>query len=482
MRNSLVGLLIAAGLAGASTAHAQSYSFTLLDSVVPDSTVPAVPYSISGNGMVIAGGDLRYQQGEQPFIWRKVGDQWVRSQLPAPEPGPGLPQNRGRGMALSFDGDVIGGMAGDSSALFRPNYGYPAIWTDVLSGQPQLQLLASTELGRGMCGGVTADGASAVWSSTPVLDEIPQTSLWEQGVNIVIAPAPGSPLTSASVFSFFAPQVVSADGSLIGLAGTEQNTGLRLAYVRDQGVIRQLEVQGSLAVADIGGPERLVRAISSDGTTIVGEGASGPTNFATTRAVTWSRSGAMTILPRISPSLPAPGAVWTTATDVSADGQVIVGSQYRILPFLGARWQLQEARALVWVNRLPRTLQSILTAQGVNLGGVIPVIITGISDDGRTLTGAGIASIASDSPIVSFVATILPPGVCDDIDFNRDGSRFDPTDINAFLSVFSEGPCIPAGANCRDIDFNNDGSLFDPCDIDSFLLVFSEGPCTICGS
>ncbi|GEM_PF-2420065 len=31
---------------------------------------------------------------------------------------------------------------------------------------------------------------------------------------------------------------------------------------------------------------------------------------------------------------------------------------------------------------------------------------------------------------------------CDDIDFNNDGSVFDPTDIDAFLSVFSEGPCI----------------------------------------
>jgi hypothetical protein len=70
---------------------------------------------------------------------------------------------------------------------------------------------------------------------------------------------------------------------------------------------------------------------------------------------------------------------------------------------------------------------------------------------------------------------------CNDIDFNNDGASFDPTDIDAFLSVFSEGDCIPNTATCDDIDFNNDGGLFDPCDIDSFLLVFSEGPCTLCG-
>jgi hypothetical protein len=71
--------------------------------------------------------------------------------------------------------------------------------------------------------------------------------------------------------------------------------------------------------------------------------------------------------------------------------------------------------------------------------------------------------------------------VCNDIDVNNDGSSFDPTDIDAFLSVFSEGPCVPDTATCDSIDFNNDASLFDPCDIDAFLLVFSEGPCTLCG-
>ncbi|MFO0858076.1 MAG: hypothetical protein U0640_12055 [Phycisphaerales bacterium] len=78
--------------------------------------------------------------------------------------------------------------------------------------------------------------------------------------------------------------------------------------------------------------------------------------------------------------------------------------------------------------------------------------------------------------------TQIPTGpICDSIDFNNDTSLFDPQDIDAFLSVYSEGPCVPPSATCNDIDFNNDGSLFDPCDIDAFLLVFSEGPCTACG-
>ncbi|MFO0858818.1 MAG: hypothetical protein U0640_15845 [Phycisphaerales bacterium] len=70
---------------------------------------------------------------------------------------------------------------------------------------------------------------------------------------------------------------------------------------------------------------------------------------------------------------------------------------------------------------------------------------------------------------------------CDSLDFNNDTSLFDPQDIDAFLSVYSEGPCIPTTATCNDIDFNNDTSVFDPCDINSFLLMYSEGPCTPCG-
>ncbi|MFO0858664.1 MAG: immunoglobulin domain-containing protein [Phycisphaerales bacterium] len=75
--------------------------------------------------------------------------------------------------------------------------------------------------------------------------------------------------------------------------------------------------------------------------------------------------------------------------------------------------------------------------------------------------------------------TITPQG-CDSIDFNNDTSVFDPQDIDAFLSVYSEGPCIPETSICSDIDFNNDSSVFDPCDISSFLQVFSEGPCALC--
>ncbi len=103
------------------------------------------------------------------------------------------------------------------------------------------------------------------------------------------------------------------------------------------------------------------------------------------------------------------------------------------------------------------------------------------SDDVIGLGEQGLGFLPMDTLIVRPTAPSFTGPICDDIDFNNDSSFFDPQDIDAFLSVYGEGSCIPESATCNDIDFNNDTSLFDPCDIDSFLLVFSEGPCTPCG-
>jgi hypothetical protein len=69
----------------------------------------------------------------------------------------------------------------------------------------------------------------------------------------------------------------------------------------------------------------------------------------------------------------------------------------------------------------------------------------------------------------------IPDDACDSIDYNSDGLFPDTGDIDAFLVVFSGGPC--PSTSCNDIDFNNDGLFPDTGDIDALLRVFSGGPC-----
>ncbi len=143
------------------------------------------------------------------------------------------------------------------------------------------------------------------------------------------------------------------------------------------------------------------------------------------------------------------GATWALLDDVGAGGAVFNGG--------------------AWVERtyiLPGT----------------PTATTRLKFPARDL-GADtnyIEAFVDDFAVDELQCIDVPTG-CDSIDFNNDTSLFDPQDIDAFLSVYAEGPCIPGTATCNDIDFNNDTSIFDPCDIDSFLLRFAEGPCTPCG-
>jgi hypothetical protein len=125
----------------------------------------------------------------------------------------------------------------------------------------------------------------------------------------------------------------------------------------------------------------------------------------------------------------------------------------------------------------------VFSACGDDVGGCgLGTRLTGIPIVAGQEYNIAVRAWSTDIADGRLAVTFVPAGpTCNSIDFNNDGGLFDPTDIDAFLSVFSEGPCIPDTAMCSDIDFNNDGALFDPCDIDSFLLVFSEGPCTLCG-
>ncbi|MFO0856260.1 MAG: hypothetical protein U0640_02745 [Phycisphaerales bacterium] len=356
-------------------------------------------------------------------------------------------------------------MAGDAGFQLALNYGLAAVWTNVLSGAATLQVIDNNTAGAGLSNGIAADGSPALLSvstSSPT----PLRTIWKwEGGTITPLDIPES-FGFVSTYDYFGSQRVSADGSTLvfrygavdASIAVKNRDGLNIQLARNPELFPVFSAYTPTAV---------------DGT---GEKVAGHvwrSSVGTYRAVWWDAQNQLHVLGRPTGT---PNANNSMATAMSIDGSVIGGLQFaNVVP----AWTSpqSEGHATIWVNGTPRRLIDVLVEQGVNVGTVVPITITGISHDGSTIVGYGRESAAPSSPLVSFVATILPPGVCDDIDFNRDGSRFDPVDIDAFLSVYSEGPCLPAGAQCRDIDFNNDGSLFDPRDIEAFLSVYSEGPC-----
>ena len=85
--------------------------------------------------------------------------------------------------------------------------------------------------------------------------------------------------------------------------------------------------------------------------------------------------------------------------------------------------------------------------------------------------------------VVLFFVTPKANAQCD-LDFNNDG-EVSQADVEAFLRVSSEGPCYvlndgtedTLAPQCDSIDFNGDGSLFDPQDFEQFAAAFAGGPC-----
>jgi hypothetical protein len=178
---------------------------------------------------------------------------------------------------------------------------------------------------------------------------------------------------------------------------------------------------------------------------------------------------------------------------INSGGTLNAGASSGAVIIEGTYTQQAGGAMLVEINGiLPSQYDRVTVTGAATLGGTLNVAHNFTPDAGQTfdvLVAASRTGTFSNVNAPGYVVEYLSDRVrltfqgfaCDSIDFNNDGGSFDPQDIDAFLSVFSEGPCVPETATCGDIDFNNDGSLFDPCDIASFLTSFAEGPCTPCG-
>lgn len=146
-------------------------------------------------------------------------------------------------------------------------------------------------------------------------------------------------------------------------------------------------------------PESQVYGLSADGHTAVGTGhyIFGPEAFV------WSRETGRQTFVEFDASYGG-----STATDASADGSILVGQ---------ATWQYPSAY-LHDRFRGTRALQSVLEQDyGLDLGGLFLSVVTGVSDDGRTLVGWG----TLPGSIRRAWIAVLPPACNDGLDNDGDG-------------------------------------------------------------
>ncbi|MFO0856535.1 MAG: hypothetical protein U0640_04155 [Phycisphaerales bacterium] len=328
---------------------------------------------------------------------------------------------------LSSDGTVVVGSC--SIGVVRP-----VVW---MQGVPQ-DIGTLDGFPSGTCNSVSEDGRVVVGTNSLNLSTRAWRWTQESGLENLGSLSPG---WSASANG------VNADGSVVTGSGSLPTGQFAIRWTAAAGM-------QSLGVLP-GAVQSRGNAVSGDGLTIVGTSG---TSFSSANAFRWTETTGMQPLPLLT------GTLTSIASAVNHDGSVIVGSA----SFTG------ESKAMLWhISFGALSVRDFLVSKGINLAGWQLVSALDIASDGRALCGIGFLNGQQRGWIAIGIDFLM----CDSIDFNNDGSTFDPQDIEAFLSVYSEGPCVPATATCNDIDFNNDTSIFDPQDIASFLSVYSEGPC-----
>jgi uncharacterized membrane protein len=333
---------------------------------------------------------------------------------------------------LSSDGTVLVGNAG--SALW---------WVDARNPQP---LVINPPIADGalLVGGLSADGRAL-----SVIQFAPRTTL--RGNAHILRLGQGfSPA--------FCPQFATLNFSNVVLA----SDGLTLAAdgASEQGSVAFLRRPSGECVllpsAISTGAGFSVRAISGDGSTVVGQSAGFATRWRNTT-------------PQLIP-IPAFGSSPTSQlTLTSADGSLVAG-------FGGVardgsnEWLYSDEQGLQRLDLLVSSWTGSLP-QG-------RLVLLALSGDARTLAGIAYAGDDATSPASLWIAK--KPG-CSDIDFDNDQLFPTDSDLVSFLTVLAGGPCPtdpPLGPGCDSLDFNADGITPSDEDLLDFLIVLAGGTCS----
>ena len=300
--------------------------------------------AVSPDGGTVAGQGARVadSQGLQAFTWSADGG--FRPVEPWPA-GPIGSQPR----AVDDAGATIVGNTMSTTTMSRAfawtRDGGVELLADLDGGDPSGGALDVSTGGKVIVGwNASARGLEAV--------------RWVDRQPLPMGDLPGGPFQSAAA-------VVSRDGTVIAGTGTT---------VRGRAAFRWTEGTGLVSLGDLpgGAADSEPFGMSADGSAIVGRGTSG----SGTEAFLWTAGSGMQGLG----DLPG-GSFASIAFDVSADGQRVVGS--------GEGEHGSEA--FVWEAATGmQSLRAVLVAAGAqDLNDWRLEVVNAISDDGRTLVGAG---------------------------------------------------------------------------------------------
>ncbi|MGI9589813.1 MAG: hypothetical protein ACR2P8_00490 [Myxococcota bacterium] len=296
---------------------------------------------LSGDGGTLVG---RTTGGAQLGVRWRAGTGWEDLGTPTGN-------TRIDARAASFDGSRIAGN-GDATGGMR--------WVEG-SGWQALNLPNDA-----VTAAISADG-SRVGGWFFFGNEIVQHTglvLWESGAGTD---------TYEETFAGSAIQLtdLSADGGIM-LATRSFTFGSRVVRVTQEGVstFPPSEPQNASCI-DLCGA--VGRAISADGTTIVGGVSLDVFTFAPPQAARWSGTEAPLVLGFLDPPAAEPMSL---AYDVSGDGSIVVGES--------------DGRAFIWTEALGMAdLGQALAATGLDLSGWTLASARAISSDGTVLAGTG---------------------------------------------------------------------------------------------
>lgn len=337
---------IGVNLDGANGYAIGSFYFYLPDEAQADGTNTSV-LSLSGDGTTVVGGNMT-ASGWRPFYWTETGG-FTTLDI-------GTIATSGFATRVSTGGTAIAGFA-SVSGVEQAFY-----WQ---AGDSEIRLLGTLGGSYSYTNAISGDGSTVVGQSTTG-SSVTHGFVWQDATGMVdVGVLPGGQNSYATH--------VSVDGTVVGVS-SETESGWQAARWTTDG----LEGLGTL-----GGTSSEIYAMDDDGSVIVGVST---TAAGTNEAFRWeagSASGQGSMV-----SLQSSTFVASRATDVNADGSVVVGTAYLTAPSSGPGSPAPETRGFRWTEAKGMvSVDDWLRSNGVTLAADITETADLVSADGTRVFG-----------------------------------------------------------------------------------------------